>query len=709
MSCDLCYFTMYSKNCMANHSKSFCLRRVRCLKDNCGEIIYANGTLEDRKAKLAKHDCLSAKCSDCKLKVNPFDIHDCKMLKATAQKCHPSLMFLSLSYFYKYSTDKDCDILEQEPNYACLYYKNNEDRYDSIHFNSWHDFYVTNKTNHCAIDLKAAKPKKISNQYGKLTDKINFKSIFIPRFKDSKIVSDILDYLFNENPRSSYNTTCLVASRQDLLYLSKILALLEFLHIQLNSIGNGISCIYIKEREITFIDINSYTNLDFVDLKLKFAQENSVVFFPWTLSTGEGEYWDLNYHLTKDMFVNETYRSHIAVAKMHFFDSLNKGEIENYSFKENLSKYMEFNTYCNMMIANSFLKTFTALELKFQNCVKKHFADDEYTLFFPFTNLTSTYTAAIYQLCRFYYLNTFDLRVVRFEYSGVPTNNCSKPESEYVQYLHYKDNKVTHSFTNKPIPKFKGRGGGPDAHLMLTETEGRGYWMDGCWTHFHNVDSCRILRQHYKFKTLTKGEKNLIRIRNRKYRNEKKMQYFKVLKENPKLLKEQIIQNECNWIFLKKKDQDVRHFMKRVYKPHFVQTGRLIPREALRGGYVDSYSFSFEAKENPYCSFKNYDTRSMYPYLAKCNEFPVGPVERFYDVNSEDIQITNEKLCFNKREIFGLCQVRVLAPKKLHKPFLYCKPKGESNASYLTLCHECAKESQIRLNLEKKWFILHSQ
>ena len=701
LTCDICKFDIYSVDCQKNHSPSaICKRWYKCQKENCGETIFLDGVEKNRQPQIDAHDCLSVKCSDCKLKVDPFTIHDCKLLKSRPQKSHPNLFFLSFAYFTNYYTKLGENVCDRGPNYACLYYKNMEDTYDSIHFKDWQTESNVVQTNHNAISLKTCRPKKISSQFGKLSDKITFKQLFVPFPDHLKVVSQVIDFIFNENARESYNSTCLVSSREDLLFLSKVLSLLEFTNIDVTSVGTGIQCIHIEEREITFLDIHSYTNLELIDHKIKLATKESVLFFPWNLSNGKNSYWLFNSAITEDDILNRHDKPKITSAKRQYFKTLSKETQSKYCFQENLEKYMDFHTCSVMLVAKTFLEQFSAIEDHFQKKSQLEFSDIEYTKVFPFTKQTSTYTAAIFYLSKLYFLNVFDLRVLRFEYTGVPVNNCSKPESEYVQFLHFENKDVTHSFTNIPIPRFKGKGS-PDAHLMgKSGKKNKGFWMDGCWTHFHNIDECPILQKTHKFSTLTKSQKQQIRELNFKMRRSKQKDFLKVISENPVLLEDQEVITQCTWNQMKKENPKVMNFMKNEYKSHVIKEGRLIPREALRGGYVDSYSFSYETKENPYCSFKSYDVRSLYPFLAKTKKFPVGPCERFCDINPQQIEITDKNVMYKSIPMFGIAQVRVFAPRKLRKPFLYCNPKG-SNCSYLTLCHECVKTTSTRLTFEK--------
>ena len=128
---------------------------------------------------------------------------------------------------------------------------------------------------------------------------------------------------------------------------------------------------------------------------------------------------------------------------------------------------------------------------------------------------------------------------------------------------------------------------------------------------------------------------------------------------------------ECEWDKLCKNDENVKNFLK---KNKVVE--QLNPSEALSGGRVEAFKLYHTIDESKEETLDYYDVTSLYPYVMRDMQFPVGHPEIITE-NFDDIS-----------SYFGLAKVKILPPKKLFYPVL---PVKVDKKLLFCLCQKCAR------------------
>ncbi|XP_049338297.1 uncharacterized protein LOC125803858 isoform X1 [Astyanax mexicanus] len=129
---------------------------------------------------------------------------------------------------------------------------------------------------------------------------------------------------------------------------------------------------------------------------------------------------------------------------------------------------------------------------------------------------------------------------------------------------------------------------------------------------------------------------------------------------------------EHEWNEMKRTDQDVIAFLKRFDFPE-----RLKPRQALFGGRTNALHLHYVAQPGERIDY--YDFTSLYPYVNKTKNYPVGhPTIIFRDFEPLE-------------NYFGLFRIKILPPRGLWAPVL---PYRVKNKLLFPLCRVCAELQQ---------------
>ena len=683
--CPVCKFSTNSLECLANHRGNGCRRNIKC--NQCNRRISLTGVMKNRTQNIAKHKCEETSCHTCHEKVGRHHIHDCKWRKVEAQKIHPKLSFITLSFSKKteYSERFKALSVEQDVNSACLYLLDGK-RYKKVFVNDWDNEFLIEDTKHTKDYLTGVHCEPATSHIPKKLDKID--NILVPSQENDKPIYNLLEIIFNEKKYETFNTTFLVPTKKDLLYIARGVARTSFSSVVPSMNGGNIISIYIQERRITFLALESYLNESFHNILRRHRTPEDELFFPFgygDLVKGKPKY--LRHSLSiKDYYdIDDRYK---LQQEKEIYAKYKLGKKHEFDFREELKKFMDFSTVALMKAANTFFRTLTSLETYCQKDTKKEFLPNEFSKIFPFTASTPTSASVNFYLYRLYYGNYEDLRAVRYENFGVPVRKASQPETEFVQWLQYNNPNIISAFVDDGITGFKGKAY-PDAFDTLTKTS---YYLHGCKHHLHNPLICKHkkLNWHNKIEIMKKTELDFHLKESREKREDDLNTIHKFNKENPSLIVDFKEYFECEWEEMKENNPEINEFIK---GPHFfnfkVMDRRLAPRDALKGGFCETYRFGWSKHDNEYVKFHYVDINGLYPYVAKENCFPVGPATRILGPSLKFLKLNSEgKLFLNSTQIFGLCNVKVTAPKHLDKPFLIYKPRNHTK-SYLVLCKEC--------------------
>ena len=111
---------------------------------------------------------------------------------------------------------------------------------------------------------------------------------------------------------------------------------------------------------------------------------------------------------------------------------------------------------------------------------------------------------------------------------------------------------------------------------------------------------------------------------------------------------------ECDWDMEVKTDPDLRQFL-----DTFEIVDPLEPQEAFFGGRTNAVKLNHVANVTQGEKIKNADLTSLYPWVNKKCEYPVGHPQVIVNPEDQDIH-----------HYFGMAKVDILPPHELHHPVL---------------------------------------
>lgn len=143
----------------------------------------------------------------------------------------------------------------------------------------------------------------------------------------------------------------------------------------------------------------------------------------------------------------------------------------------------------------------------------------------------------------------------------------------------------------------------------------------------------------------------------------------------------------CEYREQKKTDPQLQEFLE-TYNP----VASLEPRDALFGGRTGATTLYAKAQLGEEIHYQ--DFTSLYPWVNKYCEYPVGFPEVYLNPTNQDIQ-----------SYFGIAKVDILAPELLFHPVLPVRQGG--NLTF-PLCAKCVEEEMQKPMLERSNMCGHS-
>ncbi|XP_078355818.1 uncharacterized protein LOC144640593 [Oculina patagonica] len=146
---------------------------------------------------------------------------------------------------------------------------------------------------------------------------------------------------------------------------------------------------------------------------------------------------------------------------------------------------------------------------------------------------------------------------------------------------------------------------------------------------------------------------------------------------------------ECEWNRMKKESEEIKAFMTSldIVEP-------LNPRDAFCGGRTNAVKLYHRADEENWEQLKYYDFTSLYPFVNKNSEYPVGHPEIKFQPDHSDIS-----------RYFGIAKCTVLPPERLFHPVL---PLRQNNKLTFPLCRTCVEEEMDKPMLERSHVCSHT-
>jgi len=438
--------------------------------------------------------------------------------------------------------------------------------------------------------------------------------------------------------------------------------------------GNLIMVIQVPEASIRIVSSNNYVDGDEITLANTFKLDFIPHFFPKIFMSSK--------HLSYEgklpqfeCFIEFSDTDERIKLKKEFYNSLDQEHMWRCKNEIMLEVNFKLDLLTNAMLY------FINECFEFQASVQKSFLIDgierqntsilldKYVN--PFNHPICSLSGLMFTIFGVYYQNFFKIHSIKNEY-GCSGKTVSRIEHQFTSYMEYKypNRHFMSAFNNEKGQKFF-KEAIPD--LFCNDT-GTCWFFNGCAHHPHK--NCTIYKSNKTPFGQTLDEANTT--------FENKMSNLMLNHTNVNSIE---IQWEC--IFKKQMlmDPHTKYFFDHYYIKHPLQ--RLIPRQAMRGAFIDTYALRWTQNKFPNETFYAIDINGLYSYCAINFAFMTGKYKVVIGSELKNLKITNENVLYNNEKIMGSILLSILPPSNLKYPFLmYRRVDG---TSINTLCRACAE------------------
>lgn len=438
--------------------------------------------------------------------------------------------------------------------------------------------------------------------------------------------------------------------------------------------GSQIVLLVIDEFQLRFLSSNTYVDGNELELCKHFNLLFSEVYFPQLFVstsnlTYEGQIPNFDFFLESnddEKLISQKmayYRIH-CLAIWNLRDQLIK-------FASNSLEIL----FKSMMI---FLEECFALQALI---IKK--AEEKKEIFInPFNSPICTIGGFIYTVYRFFYLNYYNMFVVKNEH-GKCGKNVSRIEHQYLSFIRFLNP------SKEYVSQFYFRESVVD---FFCPEEGKAYFVHGCFWHSCLDPSCNVNKNrtpdslNYQGKTFQSVQEEF------------DLKIHKLMQNNPSVKQIDVIW-ECV-IKRKMKEPAFASFLKDHYVLDPLEP--LIPRKCYRGALIDNYRLRWSKLRCPGESFFYYDVNGMYSHIALTRQFMIGKYEILVGPSiSKRLKLSGTTFLIDDVEVMGAAQVTILPPNTCLYPFLMYRAKN--NKVYNTLCKLCCEnDCKICLHSDEK-------
>ena len=143
----------------------------------------------------------------------------------------------------------------------------------------------------------------------------------------------------------------------------------------------------------------------------------------------------------------------------------------------------------------------------------------------------------------------------------------------------------------------------------------------------------------------------------------------------------------CQWQRMKQENKDIATFVDQL---NIVEP--MNPRDAFCGGRTNAVKLYHQAEADEDIDYNDYT--SLYPYVNKNGEYPLGHPEIIFQPGHTDIS-----------RYFGIAQCTVLPPYELYHPVL---PLRQNDKLTFPLCQSCVEEEMQKPMLERSHVCHHT-
>ena len=139
---------------------------------------------------------------------------------------------------------------------------------------------------------------------------------------------------------------------------------------------------------------------------------------------------------------------------------------------------------------------------------------------------------------------------------------------------------------------------------------------------------------------------------------------------------------ECDWDMEVRTNEELRHFLDTLEIVDPLQ-----PRNAFFGGRTNAVKLHHMAERRLKEEIEYIDGTSLYPWVNKTQEYPIGHPQVIVNHDDQDIH-----------QHFGGAKVDILPPHELYHPALPYRHKGKLT---FPLCQTCVEKEMSKPLLEK--------
>lgn len=428
--------------------------------------------------------------------------------------------------------------------------------------------------------------------------------------------------------------------------------------------GTRIHSLEIKSLNLRFLKSNNYLEGNEFDIADQQMVANEKIFFPTNIHY---EYWAMIDRLEESMLLNFSDSNELIEKKKTYYESVN---VQEWSFEVKLIEFVDY----KLMIFALSLCRFIRSCFDLQKILSKTI--NETNVIHPFQENIYSYPSFIYAVCNLFYLRHEELYAVMNEY-GCPMRKSSKLEYEWASFLEfeYPEKQYRHNF-NHPLGQIYFKECIPDLYSEITK---EAIFINGCYIHGHlnclensnaNPTSLNFLKKTYE-----------------ELNNEFDLKIKKLKENNLSSIKTVKVLWECEFKFIIKETEAYKRFKAHVFKEHPLL--RLRPRDAVRGGFINSYALKWNKALHPNERFFCLDINGLYSYCAINFSYVIGKYEIIIGETLKHIQILSNKLYYKNQKMYGVIFLTILPPNNLKFPFL--PTKLSNGKTVLTLCLKCSE------------------
>ena len=469
------------------------------------------------------------------------------------------------------------------------------------------------------------------------------------------------------------NCTILLNSDQAMHKLLEIFISFEVLPY-ISQKGKQIFCLELSQFSVKFLNFSHYAPGG-LNLWLKqYNVTNELVYFPECLNTDQNLASSEKCEINFDDFI--CFGDSVADIdeKKLFYQKL----LQPLDLKKYLLDVLDWQSDSFFRVVMEFLRQTFLLQKKLSSLFQK----DTNCPIHPFADKIVSCSSLIHSLCQYYCLNDYNISTVHKPYGNNPAQ-ISEGEYEFTSFLAHENPtlNIRTAFNHPRGQQIFGKLTA-DAYSNVNKCI---YAYFGCWYHSHGPNEC-LSKQA---KSRADNDKNPILAQRRRESDIKLLE--DTIKNFPTQVHKYEITWECQWsLFKKNNPSKLNQFWENTGLPKKRQLTRLVPRAAVRGGFLETYKLKSFADDESKISW--IDANSLYSFIAMQCPLPLGSYKilTFSDLKDQCILDSEDGMFYYNGASMecDIAMVEILCPKNLKKPFLSYRVRDEF--VFLANCKKCA-------------------